>query len=125
MKIGPLDHGNRPQRPDDEHHKGVAQDPRKQKQDRLNQTDSIQISPSGRHMAENPRSAAESSTARTDAPPPADLPPELSAYTDETEASSVRPEKVEQARKRVESGHYDKPEVKQEIARRITDDFQP
>jgi len=34
-----------------------------------------------------------------------------------------RPEKIKQARERIESGYYDSPEVKNEIARRLTDDF--
>ncbi|MEE9441122.1 MAG: hypothetical protein V3V99_00435 [candidate division Zixibacteria bacterium] len=119
MKIGPVDSGGRPERPQNEtqrRDKAGSEQNRRQ-----NRSDSIDISKSARELSEYAESN-KSANRDVPQPAPADLPEQLSAYTEEIEESQVREEKVEQAKQRVESGYYDSARVKEEIAKRITDD---
>ncbi|MEZ5359427.1 MAG: flagellar biosynthesis anti-sigma factor FlgM [Candidatus Zixiibacteriota bacterium] len=122
MKIGPTENSGRPLGPNEERRQGTETGPIPV--DKFNKTDSIEISQHGRKMAEEKNAVkAQNEIEKSNTPPPAELPDLLSAYTEEALQSEIRADKVEQARERMQSGHYDSPQVKTEIARRITDDF--
>jgi anti-sigma28 factor (negative regulator of flagellin synthesis) len=113
MKIGPVDNGNGPVRPEEDQKRN--QDVAKEKPARSSREDSVTISESGKRLSEQSRSSVR--PAKSD---------EIDQSNDNLnikDEEEVRTEKVEQARKRMESGHYDNPKVRREIARRITDDF--
>lgn len=121
MKIGPTGDSGRPLGPNEERRQGKETGPIPV--EKFNQTDSIEISKYGRHKAEASGASDPTSIEKSKTPPPAELPELLSAYTEESEQAEVRADKVAQAKERIQSGHYDSPQVKTEIARRITDDF--
>jgi anti-sigma28 factor (negative regulator of flagellin synthesis) len=100
MKIGPVDSGNRPHRPEDG--KKQRPDVEQNAQQEMNRTDKVEISSSARTLSETESAATE----------------EISDAENQN-----RPERIEELRKKIESGHYDSDKVKKEIARRITDDF--
>lgn len=113
MKIGPVDSGDRPLRPEEDERRraDVNRDARQQ----MNRTDKIEISEVARSLAEKTSSKPEETN-------------EVSA-ADRAEISNEaidfenRQDRIERARQRIESGYYNSPEVRNEIARRITDDF--
>ncbi len=113
MKIGPLDSGDRPQRPDeDERRKAdVNRDARQQ----MNQTDKIEISEVARSLSEkvSPKSEETNEVSSVDS----------AEVSNEAVEFENRQEMIDQARQRIESGYYNSPEVRSEIARRIADDF--
>lgn len=121
MKIGPVDHGGRPVRPEDEHRREEQTCSADQRDTRPK--DSVEISPAGQSLLEESRSPGVTETQAMPEPGPAELADLLSAYVDDPKGSEIRQDKVDQARERAKSGYYDKPEVKEEIARRMTDDF--
>ena len=100
MKIGPVDSGDRPHRPEDV--KKQRADAEQDAQQKMNQTDKVELSSAARSLSETESPATE----------------EISAAENQN-----RSEKIEEIRKKIESGHYDSDAVKKEIARRITDDF--
>ena len=110
MKIGPLDSGERPHRPEEERRR-VDVDSDAQR--RMNQTDRIEISSEARSLSEmtSPDEIGEA--------PPADR----IEISNEIRDLENRLDKIEEANERIESGYYESVEVKEEIARRITDDF--
>ena len=112
MKIGPVDRWGPPPAPEDDSKRNVPVRPEEEGPKTEADRDSVEISSMARVKADQavPADAAQ---------PPAEN-QEDDAAADE---SATRPEKIEEARQRMESGYYDKPEVRQEIARRITDDF--
>lgn len=122
MKIGPVDNWGRPSGPEDEQKRKIQPESGSENPKPESSKDSVEISRSARLMSERVRLSEQLN--RTDeagrAPSRETIERAEGAELDETD---VRQDKVEQARKRVESGHYDKPEVRKEIARRITDDF--
>jgi hypothetical protein len=104
MKIGPVDSGERPIRPDEDENRRVElnSDTRR----RTDDTDRVEISPVARELSEQAAASAEETN-----------------RTEEVGDSRLRREKIEQARQRAETGYYDSPAVRGEVARRITDDF--
>lgn len=112
MKIGPVDSGDRSHRPDEEKRKADV-NPDAQRQ--MNQTDKVEISGAARSLSEKELAASEE-TGRGGAS-------ELASVRTEAADLEDRQNKIEQARNRIESGYYESSEVKEEIARRITDDF--
>ena len=122
MKIGPAENGGRPIGPNEERRRGNESGPIPA--ENLNKTDKIEISRYGRKLAEKKNAAETADTqARHDTPAPADLPKLLSAFPGDDPDTEIRADKVELAKERLASGHYDSPQVKNEIARRITGDF--
>ncbi len=121
MKIGPTGNSGRPLGPNEERRQGNETGPIPV--DKFNKTDSIEISKYGRKLAEEKQSVNSKGEGEVRQAPPAELPELLSEYTEESQASDIRADRVAQAKERIESGHYDSPQVKNEIARRITDDF--
>lgn len=119
MKIGPVNSGERPERSQNETQK--REKAGAEQEQRQNRSDSIDISKMARELAESSESVKNSNRDASQ-PAPAELPEQLSAYTEEIEESQVREEKIEQAKQRIESEYYDSARVKEEIARRITDD---
>ncbi len=122
MKIGPVDNRGQPSGANDQQKSKIQPESGSEKPGPEPSEDSVEISRSARLMSERIRLSEQSN--RTDkagrAPSREMIERAEGAELDETE---IRQDKVEQAKKRVESGHYDKPEVREEIARRITDDF--
>ena len=121
MKIGPVDNSERPLRPEDENQVRTGNGPEEKPQ--ANPQDSVEISESGRRLAEQ---------VETIGPPAGIDETEQAAIHNEqndrneikgVDGDRIRQERVEEARRRLESGHYDRPEVTREIARRIADDF--
>lgn len=108
MKIGPVDNPDRPGGPENKgpRRHDVRPDPERKE-------DSVDISDSARSLAE--QSAAKESHETTSS--------DRIESLREVSEMDIRLDKVERARRRAESGYYDRPEVRQEIARRITDDF--
>lgn len=103
MRIGPVDNGERPIRPEEDNRR-IDMNPDMRR--RMEDTDRVEISPVARELSERAAASAEK----------ADL-------AEESDGMRLRREKIEQARQRAESGYYDSPAVKEEVARRITDDF--
>lgn len=103
MRIGPVDNGERPIRPEED---GRRPDVNPDMQRRMEDIDRVEISPVAREMSEQAAASAE----------------ENNPAEDNNEVR-LRREKIEQARQRAESGYYDSRAVKEEVARRITDDF--
>jgi hypothetical protein len=122
MKIGPVDNWGRPSGPEDKQKRKIQPESGSENPKPESSKDSVEISHSARLMSERVRVSERSN--RTDkagrAPSREMIERAEGTELDETE---VRRDKVEQARERVKSGHYDKAEVRKEIARRITDDF--
>jgi len=92
MKIGPVDSGDRSPKPEGQGGRRHNIQP-----DSRRKSDSVDISESGRSLAEQPASQEIEDTAHADP--------------------------IERARQRAESDYYDRPDVRNEIARRIADDF--
>jgi anti-sigma28 factor (negative regulator of flagellin synthesis) len=113
MKIGPVDSGDRPHRPDDREIR--KPDPNQSEPRSANQTDKVEISSTARSLSKQKSQPPEESGETPAA--------ERSEDADEAPEMENRADKIEQARQRIESGHYDSASVKEEIARRITDDF--
>jgi anti-sigma28 factor (negative regulator of flagellin synthesis) len=113
MKIGPVNNGDRPHRPDDRDLK--KPDPNQSGPRPANQTDKVEISSTARSLSRQ----------KSQPPDESGETPAAERSEDADEASDVenRADKIEQARQRIESGYYDSASVKEEIARRITDDF--
>jgi anti-sigma28 factor (negative regulator of flagellin synthesis) len=111
MKIGPLDNSGRPAGPPDENRRPTPVQPESRK--KTDETDSVDISESARSMSEQEASERTHDTTSAD----------NTESSRETSEMDERADKIEQARQRIESGYYDRPDVKAEIARRIADDF--
>jgi len=111
MKIGPVDNSERPAGPpEDKRRPSPAQPETKQP---TTDSDSVEISESARSMSEQAASERTNDTTSAD----------HTESSRETSEMDERAEKVELARQRMESGYYDRPDVKADIARRIADDF--
>lgn len=108
MKIGPVDSGDRPPKPDEQGER--RHDIR---HDEKPKNDIVEISDSARSLSEQPAAREIEESAPTDRQESQDEVSEVDSETD----------RVERARQRTESGYYDRPEVRREIARRIADDF--
>lgn len=113
MKIGPADSGGRPQGLDDKERRKNDVTPRE-----TPGTDSADNAERSQE-ARLPEEKTLQDTGDTDNVAPTD---EFGG-ADEAAEIENRADKIEQARQRMESGYYNSPEVKEEIARRITDDF--
>jgi len=113
MKIGPVDSGERPQRPDNEERRKIDVNPNEARPP--DPTDKVEISREARSLSENTSAGPDETGEAASA--------DDSGTTEDIHDLENRPEKIEQARERIKSGYYDSPEVKEEIARRITDDF--
>lgn len=111
MEIGPLDDSGRPAGPPEDDQKPTPVQPESEK--RTDETDSVEISESARSMSEQEASERTHDTTSADNT-------ESSCETSEMDEQA---DKMEQARQRIESGYYDRPDVRAEIARRIADDF--
>lgn len=103
MKIGPVDSSDQPVRPD-ESNKRITEAQPEQTSSRKSE-DAVQISDDGRRLSEDAKNVEGESSA---------------SGVDDAE---IRQEKVDLARQRLESGYYEKSEVKEKISRRITDEF--
>ncbi len=108
MKIGPVNSGDRPHGPGEEGRRRPQVQP-----DRQQKADAVEISDSARSMSQQAASGDINDTTFAD---------QIEASYDTFE-TDIRADKVEQARRRMESGFYDRPNVREEIARRIVDDF--
>jgi len=104
MKIGPVDSGERPMRPDEEEDRRLELNSEIRR--RTDDTDRVEISPVARELSEQAAASVEETRRMEE---PGDI--------------RLRREKIEQARQRAETGYYDSPAVRGEVARRITDDF--
>lgn len=113
MKIGPVDSGDRPIRPEDEERR--RNDVSSDRQQRMNQTDKVEISSVARSLAEQASPIAEE-------PQGVSAPGRIEDIYDMHDLENRR-DKIELARQRIASGHYASDKVKEDIARRITDDF--
>jgi anti-sigma28 factor (negative regulator of flagellin synthesis) len=120
MKIGPVGNTGRPTGPEDEKQRKNQAVTDSERQGSEARKDSIEISESGRQKAEQVQSSESITRARSTEETRENSEEVKESNTEKTE---VRQDKVEQAKERIESGYYNRPEVKKEIARRITDDF--
>ncbi len=111
MKIGPVDNSERPAGPPEDSRRPEPARPETSQQ--TNDTDSVEISESARSMSEQAASERTNDTTSAD----------HTETSRETSEMDERADKVERARQRIESGYYDQPDVKADIARRIADDF--
>ena len=111
MKIGPVDNSERPDGPPEDNRRPKPVQPETQQKPR--DTDSVEISESARSMSEQAASERTNDTTSAD----------HTESSRETSEMDERADKVERARQRIESGYYDRPDVKADIARRIADDF--
>ena len=111
MKIGPVDNSERPDGPPEDNRRPKPVQPETQQKPR--DTDSVEISESARSMSEQAASERTNDTTSAD----------HTESSREISEMDERADKIEQARQRIESGYYDRPEVKADIARRIADDF--
>ena len=95
MKIGPVDSGERPPRPDNEERRNIDVNPKETR--RSDPADRVEISQEARSLSEK--------TSR-----PSDESGEVAATNDSRAIDEIpdyenRPEKIEQARDRIESGY--------------------
>ena len=113
MKIGPVDSGDRPQRPNEEERRRA--DVKREEQQQMNKTDRIELSKVARSLSQK---TSEVSDDKLETPPAAnpDAPEEIPELED-------RPDKIEEVKKKIESGYYDSPEGIEKTAGRIADDF--
>ncbi|MCK5127171.1 MAG: hypothetical protein KAR42_13030 [candidate division Zixibacteria bacterium] len=124
MKIEPTGNSERPQRPNEERKQGNDTGSIPIEKYDFNKTDSIEISKIGRQLAEEKKSVSSTNeSGKVNTPAPAELPDLLSIRIDDPSEIEARADKIAQANERIESGYYNSPQVKNEIARRITDDF--
>jgi hypothetical protein len=113
MKIGPVDSGDRPSRPEDEEKR--RSDVNSDQQRQMNQTDKVEISSIARTLSEKTSPISD----EIDGTSAADQTEDINDIRD----LENRRDKIELARQRIESGYYESAEVKEDLARRITDDF--
>lgn len=111
MEIGPLDDTGRPAGPPEDDRQPTPVQPESDK--RTDETDSGEISESARSISEQEASEGTHDTTSAN----------NSESSCETSEMDERADKIEQAKQRIESGYYDRPDVRAEIARRIADDF--
>ncbi len=112
MKIGPLDSGDRPHRPEEDNRQKTQLSQDKPKADTAR--DSVHISRDGQRLSD---------TAKLSVPTVAAQFQPLETIAPEEENGAIRNEKIEQVRQRIQSGYYNDPEVKENIAGRIADEF--
>ncbi len=120
MEIGPVDNWGRPSGPEDDKQRNNQPVTEGESKKSEPGKDSVEISPTGRRLAEEAGQAPQPSDVDSAG---ATEESKTEAEVEEVEQTDVRKQKIEQARQRIESGYYDQPEVKKEIARRITDDL--
>ena len=108
MKIGPVDGRDRAAGLGDENRRRPDAAPEADRQ--AEPSDSVEISSSARAL---------SGQAPVGGPDEADE----TQFPDDQAPIDLRRAKLEEAEKRIESGYYDRPEVRREIARRITDEL--
>ena len=120
MKIGPIDSGGRPLRPDnDSQGRAASQSEQIKGRESESAADSVEISRQARELAQqrdhpDPSTKSESQHETT----------QISSEDTEVQGQDSNPaSKIDHIRKRVANGHYDRPETKKNIARRIADDF--
>ena len=110
MKIGPLDNGDRPNGPEEA--KRQKANLGKDKPQTKKHKDSIHISDDGKRLSESTRLTIFTQTS-----------PISAAETGASESNSGAngASKVEQARQRLELGFFQRPEIIEKIAGRLTD----
>ena len=113
MKIGPVDSGDRPIRPEDEERR--RNDVNSDQQRMMNQTDKVEISSIARSLAEQTSPVSEEIHGASAVGRIEDI--------NDIHDLENRRDKIELARQRIASGYYESAEAIEEIARRITDDF--
>lgn len=113
MKIGPVDSGDRPLKPEEDQGRRADQPPEAVPEP--DRTDSVHISDAARELSAQSAAAPEEIDEATSVD-------RRDLYEDLREIP-VREDKVEDARRKMESGYYESARVKQEAARRIADDF--
>jgi len=141
MKIGPVDSGGRPERPDDDQKRRVPAEP--EPRETARPEDSVNISQSGQLLSEQTRSeesspadiaerfiASADNKKDTTAPSEASqdgtskaTDTELPDLTLRPEDMAVRQDKVEEAKIRIRTGYYNQRDITKDVARRIADDF--
>ncbi|MCP4567837.1 MAG: hypothetical protein GY841_09695 [FCB group bacterium] len=112
MKIGPLDSGNRPIRPEEEKRQkaNLSQD----KPNSNSANDSVQISSDGKRLSDSARMAISSGDSTS---------PKHEIVAPENRNDAVRENRIEQARQRMESGYYRDAKVTEKIAGRLADEI--
>ncbi len=138
MKIGPVNEGSGPERPDQKH----LEETRASRETDRHQParDAVDISPEGRSMAQRARQVTEVPADRRDPLSAENRDDAVAAYRDDDTAdlrellaedlaalddsqSEVRADKIARAKEHIESGHYSRRDVHETIAQRITDTF--
>lgn len=112
MKIGPLDSGNRPYRPEEEKRQKAHLNQDKPKSNSAN--DSVQISSDGKRLSDSARMSLSSGVSTS---------PNHEIVAPEKGNDTIRENRVEQARQRMESGYYRDAKITTEIAGRLADEF--
>jgi hypothetical protein len=111
MKIGPVDGGDRAASLGDENRRRVDVQPKTPRQEEP--PDSVEISSSARALSGQTPADQSGEAEEADAP----------ESPDDQNEIELRRTKLDEAEKRIESGYYDRPEVRREIARRIADEL--
>jgi len=111
MKIGPVDGGDRAASLGDESRRRVDVQPKTPRQEEP--PDSVEISSSARALSGQTPAGEPGEAEEADVP----------ESPDDQNEMELRRAKLDEAEKRIDSGYYDRPEVRQEIARRITDEL--
>lgn len=112
MKIGPLDNGNGPLKSEELRKRTPEDAACRNKAGKTK--DSVEISRNGRHLSDTARLYVTAGPVKS-------IEAKESPVT--VESNELRNEKIDLARQRIESGFYNDSAVRQEIARRFTDDL--